>query len=117
VFGDEALGLRFDFGLRVNTSFGVISPTLTPIQTHKLTSIGTSPIQCTTQITRTVSEDPYGFTVELKLSCKNTASPGQSGGASAGPFGADSDRTFTSAKQIPYKIRRRLPINRANVGL
>ncbi|MBA1376623.1 hypothetical protein [Pseudomonas brassicacearum] len=68
VFGDEALGFRFDFGLRVNTSFGVISPTLTPIQTHKLTSIGTSPIQCTTQITRTVSEDPYGFTVELKLS-------------------------------------------------
>lgn len=68
VFGDETLGFRFDFGLRVNTSFGVISPTLTPIQTHKLTSIGTNPIQCTTQITRTASEDPYGFTVELKLS-------------------------------------------------
>ncbi|QKS82534.1 MULTISPECIES: hypothetical protein [Pseudomonas] len=68
VFGDKEFGFRFDFGLRVNTSFGVISPTLTPVRTHTLTSIGTSPIQCTTRITRTASEEPYGFTVELTLS-------------------------------------------------
>ncbi|WP_214512135.1 hypothetical protein [Pseudomonas brassicacearum] len=68
VFGDKEFGFRFDFGLRVNTSFGVISPTLTPVRTHILTSIGTSPIQCTTRITRTASEEPYGFTVELTLS-------------------------------------------------
>lgn len=68
VFGDEEFGFRFDFGLRVNTSFGVISPTLTPVRSHTLTSIGMSPIQCTTRITRTASEEPYGFTVELTLS-------------------------------------------------
>lgn len=67
-FGDKEFGFRFDFGLRVNTSFGVISPTLTPVRTHTLTSIGTSPIQCTTRITRTAREEPYGFTVELTLS-------------------------------------------------
>lgn len=68
VFGDEAFGFRFDFGLRVNTSFGVISPTLTPVRTHQVTSIGMSPIQCTTRITRTANEEPYGFTVELTVS-------------------------------------------------
>ncbi|WP_413794397.1 MULTISPECIES: hypothetical protein [unclassified Pseudomonas] len=68
VFGDKDCGFRFDFGLRVNTSFGVISPTLTPVRTHKVTSIGMNPIQCTTRITRTANEEPYGFTLELTLS-------------------------------------------------
>lgn len=67
-FGDEAFGFRFDFGLRVNTSFGVISPTLTPVRTNHVTSTGMTPIQCTTRITRAASEEPYGFTVELTLS-------------------------------------------------
>ncbi|WLH11506.1 hypothetical protein PSH58_22050 [Pseudomonas hefeiensis] len=68
IFGDQTLGFRFDFGLRVNTSFGVISPTLTPVRTNKVSSIGATPIKCVTRITHSSSEEPYGFTVEITLS-------------------------------------------------
>ncbi|CAN7142770.1 hypothetical protein ACFFQ5_06935 [Pseudomonas brassicacearum] len=68
IFGDQALGFRFDFGLRVNTSFGVISPTLTPVRTNKVASIGTTPIKCVTRIIHSSNEEPYGFTVEITLS-------------------------------------------------
>ncbi|MDP9784461.1 hypothetical protein [Pseudomonas fluorescens] len=67
VFGDRDCGFVFNFGLRVNTSFGVISSTLTPVRTNRVTSIGTKPIQCSTRITRAANDEPYGFTVEITL--------------------------------------------------
>lgn len=67
VFGDKDCGFVFNFGLRVNTSFGVISSTLTPIWTNKVTSIGATPIKCSTRITRAANDEPYGFTVEITL--------------------------------------------------
>jgi hypothetical protein len=67
VFGDQNLEFRFDFGLRVNTSFGVFTPTLTPVRTNKVTSIGATPIKCTTRITYAADEGPYSFTVEITL--------------------------------------------------
>ncbi|WP_335943581.1 hypothetical protein [Pseudomonas sp. G166] len=67
VFGDKDCGFVFNFGLRVNTSFGVISSTLTPVRTNKVTSIGATPIKCSTRITRAANDEPYGFTVEITL--------------------------------------------------
>ncbi|MBV4483984.1 hypothetical protein HU727_000100 [Pseudomonas sp. SWRI153] len=67
IFGNESLGFRFDFGLRVNTSFGVFTPTLTPVRTSKVASIGTTPIKCTSQITRAEDNAPYSFSVEITL--------------------------------------------------
>ncbi|CAH0300869.1 hypothetical protein [Pseudomonas brassicacearum] len=66
-FGDNAVGFRLDVGLRVNSSFGVITPTLTPIRTHKVTSTGTTPVDCAARITYVASEEPYSFTLELTL--------------------------------------------------
>jgi hypothetical protein len=66
-FGDDALGLRFDFGLRVNTSFGFFSPTLTPVRTARAMSTGTTPVNCSTRITHAPNAEPYRFTVELTL--------------------------------------------------
>lgn len=67
LFGDQRLGFRFDFGLRVNTTFGVFSPTLTPVRTNKVVSIGATPIQCTSRITRAEDDAPYSFSIEITL--------------------------------------------------
>ncbi|BBP61038.1 hypothetical protein [Pseudomonas sp. St316] len=67
VFGDKDCGFVFNFGLRVNTSFGVISSTLTPIRTNRVTSIGATPIKCSTRISHAANDEPYGFTVEITL--------------------------------------------------
>lgn len=67
-FGDQHLAFRFDFGLRVNTTFGFISSNLTPVRTHKVTALGAPPIHCLNRITHAQHEEPYGFTVELTLS-------------------------------------------------
>ncbi|WP_434701126.1 hypothetical protein [Pseudomonas sp. D1-36] len=68
VFGDKQCGFRFDFGLRVETSFGVFTPTLTPVRTLNVTSIGATPVNCTTRITHAAEGEPYGFTVEIVIS-------------------------------------------------
>ncbi|MHC8352533.1 hypothetical protein ACYZT7_25355 [Pseudomonas sp. RT4P38] len=67
VFDDKDLGFRFDFGLSVKSSFGVFTPTLTPVRTNKVISIGATPIKCTTRITYAEDEGPYSFTVKITL--------------------------------------------------
>ncbi|AXA55243.1 hypothetical protein ACNT2N_11470 [Pseudomonas thivervalensis] len=67
VFGDQTLGARVEFGLRVNTSFGVFTPTITPVRTCKVTSIGSTPIACSARITRALQTDPYSFSMEVTL--------------------------------------------------
>ncbi|MBC3376540.1 hypothetical protein HU762_21590 [Pseudomonas sp. SWRI92] len=66
-FGDSTHGFRLDVGLRVATSFGVFSPTLTPLRTTTVVSTGATPITCAKRITYAQSDEPYRFTVELAL--------------------------------------------------
>ncbi|WP_339475799.1 hypothetical protein [Pseudomonas sp. RL_5y_Pfl2_73] len=67
VFGDQTRGARVEFGLRVNTTFGVFTPTITPVRTCKVTSIGATPIACTARITRELQTEPYSFSMEVTL--------------------------------------------------
>ncbi|MHC8298324.1 hypothetical protein [Pseudomonas sp. ZS1P83] len=67
LFGDQRLGFRVDFGLRVNATFGVFSPTLAPVRTNNVVSIGATSIQCTSRITRAEDDGPYSFSVEITL--------------------------------------------------
>ncbi|MGN8346765.1 hypothetical protein ACLEJQ_24490 [Pseudomonas sp. SMV71] len=67
IFGDRDIACLLDFGLRVNTSFGTLSPTLTPVRTNRVTSIGATPIPCSTRFLHAASEEPYNFTVEITL--------------------------------------------------
>ncbi|SCW83003.1 MULTISPECIES: hypothetical protein [unclassified Pseudomonas] len=67
MFGDDDAAFLFNFGLRVNTTFGVISSTLTPVRTNRVISVGATPIKCSTRITHSANEEPYGFTVEITL--------------------------------------------------
>lgn len=67
VFGDQTLGVRVEFGLRVNTSFGVFTPTIKPVRTCKVTSIGSIPVVCTARITRALPTDPYSFSMVVTL--------------------------------------------------
>ncbi|WP_434625588.1 hypothetical protein J3P84_20660 [Pseudomonas sp. Z1-29] len=66
-FGGMTVGAFVEFGLRVDTSFGLFAPTVTPVRICKIMSIGTTPINCTAHITRALSTDPYSFTMEVTL--------------------------------------------------
>ncbi|WP_434695620.1 hypothetical protein J3P89_21590 [Pseudomonas sp. Z1-14] len=66
-FGEMDVGVFVEFGLRVETSFGLFAPTVTPVRICKVTTIGTLPINCTARITRALSTDPYSFTMEVTL--------------------------------------------------
>jgi hypothetical protein len=66
-FGDRTVGARVIFGLRINTAFGVLTPTVTPIRTCKVISIGSTPVKCAARITRALKAEPYSFTNEVLL--------------------------------------------------
>lgn len=67
VFGESTRRAHVEFGLRVDTSYGILMPTVTPVRTCKVTSIGSPPINCTARITRALDTDPYSFTMEVTL--------------------------------------------------
>jgi hypothetical protein len=66
-FGDKTIGVRFDLGMIMNTSFGVITPTHKPSVKNTVTSIGTSRVNCSTKITHMSDEAPFNFEVEITL--------------------------------------------------
>lgn len=66
-FGGMTVGALVEFGLRVKVEFGFLTPTVTPVRTCKVTSIGTTPIHCTARITRALNTDPFSFTIEVTL--------------------------------------------------
>ncbi|ROM99270.1 hypothetical protein [Pseudomonas brassicacearum] len=66
-FIDQNVGVRFDLGMIMNTSFGVLSPTHTARVKNTVTSIGSSNINCSTQITSMGESEPFNFEVEIRL--------------------------------------------------
>jgi hypothetical protein len=66
-FTDQNVGVRFDLGLIMSTSFGYITPTLRPSIKNTVTSIGKSKINCSTKITYRSDEEPFNFEVEITL--------------------------------------------------
>jgi hypothetical protein len=66
-FIDDNIGVRFDLGMIMNTSFGVLTPTLRPNVKNTVTSIGSSRIKCSTKTTRMGDEAPFDFEVEIIL--------------------------------------------------
>jgi len=66
-FVDNHIGVRFDLGMIMNTSFGVHTPTLRPSVKNTVTSIGSSSIKCSTTTTRMGDEAPFDFEVEIIL--------------------------------------------------
>lgn len=66
-FTDQDIGVRFDLGMIMNTSFGVFTPTLTPTIKNTVTSIGKSRINCSTKITSMSDDAPFSFEVEIIL--------------------------------------------------
>lgn len=66
-FAVENIGVRFDLGMIMKKSFGVLQPTLTPIVKNTVTSIGNSSIKCSTKTTNMSDDAPYNFEVEITL--------------------------------------------------
>lgn len=66
-FIDQNVGVRFDLGMIMNTSFGVLSPTHRARVKNTVTSIGSSKINCSTQITSMGENEPFNFEVEIRL--------------------------------------------------
>lgn len=66
-FVDNHIGVRFDLGMIMNTSFGVHTPTLRPSVKNTVTSIGSSSFKCSTTTTRMGDEAPFDFEVEIIL--------------------------------------------------
>ncbi|CAI8908581.1 BACK domain-containing protein [Pseudomonas sp. IT-P100] len=66
-FIDQNVGVRFDLGMIMNKSFGVISPRHRATVKNTVTSIGSSRIDCSTRITRMAEEEPFSFEVEITL--------------------------------------------------
>jgi hypothetical protein len=66
-FFDDTIGVRFDLGLIMNTSFGLLSPTLRPSVKNTVKSIGSSPIKCSTKTTLMGTDAPFHFEVEITL--------------------------------------------------
>ncbi|MGF6153362.1 hypothetical protein [Pseudomonas fluorescens] len=66
-FIDQNVGVRFDLGMIMNTSFGVLSPTHRATVKNTVTSIGSSKIKCSTQITSMGENEPFNFEVEIRL--------------------------------------------------
>ncbi|WP_415770947.1 hypothetical protein [Pseudomonas sp. LB3P38] len=66
-FIDQNVGVRFDLGLIMNTSFGLLTPTLKPRVKNSINSIGSSKINCSTKITNMSDEAPFNFEVEITL--------------------------------------------------
>jgi hypothetical protein len=66
-FIDQNVGVRFDLGMIMNKSFGVISPRHRATVKNTVTSIGSSKINCSTRITRMAEDQPFNFEVEITL--------------------------------------------------
>lgn len=66
-FMDQNVGVRFDLGMLMNTSYGVISPTHRATVKNTVTSIGSSKINCSTKITRMAEDQPFNFEVEITM--------------------------------------------------
>lgn len=66
-FIDDNIGVRFDLGMIMNTSFGVLSPTLRPSVKNTVKSIGASAIKCSTKTNQMGDEAPFDFEVEITL--------------------------------------------------
>lgn len=66
-FIDQDVGVRFDLGMIMNKSFGVISPRHRATIKNTVTSIGSSKINCSTRITSMGEDPPFNFDVEITL--------------------------------------------------
>lgn len=66
-FFDDNIGVRFDLGMIMNTSFGLLSPTLRPSVKNTVKSIGSTPIKCSTKTTQMGDAAPFHFEVEITL--------------------------------------------------
>ena len=66
-FIDQNVGVRFELGMIMNKSFGVISPRHRATVKNTVTSIGSSKINCSTKITRMAEDQPFNFEVEITL--------------------------------------------------
>jgi hypothetical protein len=66
-FADAQTGVRFEFGLHLNSSFGVLTPTLKPIRKNIVTAFGNFLLTASTRIIEASNEAPYNFTVEITL--------------------------------------------------
>lgn len=66
-FIDQNVGVRFELGMIMNKSFGVISPRHRATVKNIVTSIGSSKINCSTKITRMAEDQPFNFEVEITL--------------------------------------------------
>lgn len=66
-FIDQNVGVRFDLGMIMNKSFGVISPRHRATVKNTVTSIGSSKVNCSTKITSMAEEEPFNFEAEINL--------------------------------------------------
>jgi hypothetical protein len=66
-FIDQNVGVRFELGMIMNKSFGVISPIHRATVKNTVTSIGSSKINCSTKITSMAEDQPFNFEVEITL--------------------------------------------------
>ena len=66
-FIDQNVGVRFDLGMIMDKSFGVISPRHRATVKNTVTSIGSSKVNCSTKITSMAEEEPFNFEVEITL--------------------------------------------------
>lgn len=64
-FIDQNVGVRFDLGMIMNKSFGVISPRHRATVKNTVTSMGSSRVNCSTKITRMAADEPFNFEVEI----------------------------------------------------
>lgn len=66
-FEDERVGVRFEFGLYVSSSFGVLTPTVKPHRKNNIASIGSSAIKCSSKIMEASDGPPFNFRVDITL--------------------------------------------------
>ncbi|MVV50977.1 hypothetical protein EJA72_22435 [Pseudomonas sp. PB120] len=66
-FIDQGVEVRFELGMIMSKSFGVISPRHRATVKNRIDSIGSSKIACTTKITNMDENVPFNFEVEITL--------------------------------------------------
>lgn len=66
-FIDQNVGVRFDLGMIMNKSFGAFSPRHSATVKNTVTSIGSSKINCSTNMRSMGENEPFSFEVEITL--------------------------------------------------
>ncbi|MCX2896682.1 hypothetical protein [Pseudomonas mandelii] len=66
-FIDGDVGVRFELGLFMGITYGILSPTHTPKIKNKTASTGRSSVKCKSAVTRVSDDAPFNFEIQLTL--------------------------------------------------